>query len=123
MIVFIVETIYFEYQIVSKSKVVLKEATDNAGRKTWKRGRPGEIYQNCETAGGTGRIDRSETIQWFYFQTLLQSTTLRWVLFMVIDTKFTGRDCRKNSMQEYSILTAYCLNNQLKFHNSNEFEL
>ena len=34
MIVFIVETIYFEYQIVSKSKVVLKEATDNVGRKT-----------------------------------------------------------------------------------------
>lgn len=45
------------YKIVSKSKIVLMEAAGNTGRKTWKTGRPGEIYQKWNMSSGNKRID------------------------------------------------------------------
>lgn len=33
-------------------------------KKTWQTGRPGEISQNRESPGGTGRLDKSELLWW-----------------------------------------------------------
>ena len=43
-------------EAVSKSKIILRENTGNAGRKTWKPGQPGEFYRNWETHSCIGRV-------------------------------------------------------------------
>ena len=45
---------------------ISREAAENAGRKAWKIGRPGEIYQNQETPGDIGKLDRSGIITNFW---------------------------------------------------------
>ena len=42
--------------IVFQSKMALREITR---RNTWQPVKPGEIYQNWETSGGNGSVDRS----------------------------------------------------------------
>ena len=46
-------------KIIPESEIVSREAAGNTQRKTRQSGKPGEIYQNWETAGGTRRFDRS----------------------------------------------------------------
>ena len=45
-------------EIVSKSKIILKEMAGNRG-KTWQTERSGDIYWNRETTGGTGGVEIS----------------------------------------------------------------
>ena len=45
-------------EIVSKSKIILKEMAGNRG-KTWQTERSGDIYWNRETPGGTGGVEIS----------------------------------------------------------------